>query len=63
MESLLKDDKRTYQSNEDLRSSLCYYLSAIMVLGAFIMSCVSLGLCSSVPSLIKIDNELGHHPE
>ena len=32
----------------DLRGSLCYYFSIILVLGAFIMSSVSLGLCSTV---------------
>ena len=48
MESLLADDKRNQQQSQDLRSSLCYYLSGIFVLSAFIMSCVSLGLCSSV---------------
>lgn len=48
MESLLASEKREYQQSDDLRSSLCYYLSGILVLSTFIMSCVSLGLCSSV---------------
>ena len=48
MESLLANEKRNQQQNDDLRSSLCYYISGILVLSAFIMSCVSLGLCSSV---------------
>lgn len=55
MESLLSEDKRSYKNDSDLRSSLCYYLSAIMVLATFIMSCVSMGLCSSVGNSLLPD--------
>ena len=51
MESLLASEKTQQQrrgNDNDLRSSLCYYLSIILLLCTFIMSCVSMGLCSSV---------------
>ena len=51
MESLLASEKTQQQrrgNENDLRSSLCYYLSIILLLCSFIMSCVSMGLCSSV---------------
>ena len=51
MESLLASEKTQQQrrgNENDLRSSLCYYLSIILLLCTFIMSCVSMGLCSSV---------------
>ena len=54
MESLLASEKTQQQrqgNDNDLRSSLCYYLSIILLLCTFIMSCVSMGLCSSVSSL------------
>lgn len=50
MDSLINETRqgRVYDESKDLRSSLCYYLSIIMVLITFICSSVSLGLCSSV---------------
>lgn len=50
MDSLISEKRasRGYDDNSDLRDSLCYYLSIIMVLISFIASSVSLGLCSSV---------------
>ena len=50
MDSLLGENKQSEQSN-DHRTSLCYYLSIILVLVAFILSCVSLGFCSSVTTV------------
>lgn len=47
MDSLLGESKQS-ESRNDLRTSLCYYLSIILVLLAFILSCFSLGFCSSV---------------
>ena len=54
MESLLASEKTQQQrqgNDSDLRSSLCYYLSIILLLCTFIMSCVSMGLCSSVVTI------------
>lgn len=48
METLLGGKVETYQKKSDLRSSLCYYISIILVLLAFIFSCISLGFCSAV---------------
>ena len=47
MDALLASEPQT-KKNGDLRESLCYYLSIIFVLLAFIFSSVSLGLCSAV---------------
>ena len=43
-----KRQGRVYDESKDLRSSLCYYFSIILVLTAFIFSSLSLGLCSTV---------------
>ena len=48
METLLGGKVETYTKKNDLRSSLCYYISIILVLLAFIFSCISLGFCSAV---------------
>ena len=48
MESLLRNEGTSSDTNKDLRSSLCYYLSIIMILLCFIMSMISLGFCSYV---------------
>ena len=47
MDALLASETQT-KKNGDLRESLCYYLSIVFVLLAFIFSSVSLGLCSAV---------------
>ena len=51
MDSLIneKGEGKVFSEKNDLRTSLCYYLSLILVLLAFILSCVSLGFCSTVP--------------
>lgn len=51
MDALLASETQT-KKNGDLRESLCYYLSIIFVLLAFIFSSVSLGLCSAVRFLV-----------
>ena len=47
MESLLNAEQKDNYRN-DLRESLCYYLSIILVLVAFIASSISLGFCNAV---------------
>lgn len=47
MESLLNAEQKDNHRN-DLRESLCYYLSIILVLVAFIASSISLGFCNAV---------------
>lgn len=47
MESLLNEQTKKNHFS-DLRESLCYYLSIIAVLIAFIASCISLGFCNAV---------------
>ena len=62
MDALLQSESSSYDEKSDLRSSLCYYLSIILVLLAFILSMFSLGFCSAVmcfPSL----SLLVYHPE
>ena len=49
MESLLNAEQKDNHRN-DLRESLCYYLSIILVLVAFIASSISLGFCNAVLS-------------
>ena len=61
MDSLLGESKQT-ESRNDLRTSLCYYLSIILVLVAFILSCFSLGFCSSV-IINHRESCVGNHPE
>lgn len=48
MDALLQKDAESYNEKQDLRSSLCYYISIILVLLAFILSMFSLGFCSAV---------------
>ena len=52
MDSLIseKGEGKVFSEKNDLRTSLCYYISLILVLLAFILSCVSLGFCSTVHS-------------
>ena len=48
MDSLLYTDMDHKKRSYDLRTSLCYYISIILVLVAFICSMFSLGFCSAV---------------
>lgn len=48
MEALLVKENSSNEEYHDLRTSLCYYLSIILVLVAFILSMLSLGFCSAV---------------
>lgn len=48
MEALLVKENSSNEGYRDLRTSLCYYLSIILVLVAFILSMFSLGFCSAV---------------
>ena len=48
MDSLLYTDLEHKKRSHDLRTSLCYYISIIIVLAAFICSMFSLGFCSAV---------------
>ena len=53
MEALLVKENSSNEEYHDLRTSLCYYLSIILVLVAFILSMFSLGFCSAVVFRIR----------